>query len=169
MVVDDEEFSLMDLLVHSLNSSLGMSGVLEADITVILGIAVRSPLDLSGIDLTELGEENLELVIVGSLGEILDEEVVLLGRNFLFSSGLDLLLILLVVFENFKLLALEFLGVQGLNSGISLGDILKLDVSKTSALLAVGVGLELGGHNVTIGLEQVEDLLLSGVLLDVLD
>jgi hypothetical protein len=69
VVVDNEEFSLRDnFFVHCLNGSLGVSRLLEANVTVILGFSIRILLNMSGFDGAKLGEEVLQLGVISTVG-----------------------------------------------------------------------------------------------------
>ena len=61
------------LLVHLSKCLLSILGLLETDISVVLKVLLIVALNLSRFDLTELSEECLELGIVSTLGETLNE------------------------------------------------------------------------------------------------
>lgn len=169
VVVDDKELAIVeDLLVHSLDGSLGMSGLLKAHIAVILGLSVGSFLDLSRFNSSKFTEKCLKLSIISTFGKVLDKEVVSLGLSG--GNGvLRLLFVFLVVPGDLKLLSFELKIVDGIESGISGTFLSELNVGKASALLAVGIGLELSGDNFSERLKQVKDLLLSSILVNILN
>jgi hypothetical protein len=145
-----------------------MSGLLKAHIAVILGLSVGSFLDLGRFNSSKFTEKCLELSIISTFGKVLDKEVVSLGLSG--GNGvLRLLFVFLVVPGDLKLLSFELKIVDGIESGISGTFLSELNVGKASALLAVGIGLELGGDNFSERLKQVKDLLLSSILVNVLN
>jgi hypothetical protein len=95
---------------------------------------------------------------------LLDKEVVTLylgGSNWV--AAVSLLFFLYFVLRYLKFFTLKLKIVCGSKSGFSTSVFLKLNVSKTSAILAIRIGLEFCGNNVSVGLEQIKNLLLGGV------
>jgi hypothetical protein len=68
VVVDNEELTIgQNLFVHCLNGGLSVGRFFEADISVVLGFSIRILLNVSGFDWAKLGEEILQLGVIGTL------------------------------------------------------------------------------------------------------
>ena len=72
--VDNEELSFRyNFFVHCLNSSLGVSWIFEANVSVVLSFSLSVLLNLSRFDGAKLSEKFLQFSIISTLGQIFDE------------------------------------------------------------------------------------------------
>ena len=162
--VDNEELSLSYLfLIHILQCFLRVLAVFETHIPVIFQVTLVVPLHLDRLDLAEDGEHFLEQGVVRAAGQVLDEQVVEFGLTDFPNP-----FVLLFVFDDLQRLSFDFLLVYAFYRGI--GFFLRLiQYVGVSSALSIRVRLQFARLHPTERREQVEQLLLSHLLVDVLD
>jgi hypothetical protein len=149
------------LLVHFFKGFLCILRFLEAYISVVLQLLVLVSLYIGRLDFTELREQVLQFVIISTLGKILDEQI-------LEFASLWFSLILLLVGINLDPFTSQIISFQCLLSFLCFLLGLELDV-RVSFALTILVGLEFAGYDVSVLSEQIEEFLLSHILVNVLD
>lgn len=147
------------LLVHTIDSLLSSFGFLKVNITKLSEIAILALLDNSRHDLTEVGEEVLETLIIGTSWQSIDEQV----SELLASGIVGVAIGALLVENNFHRLAFNFFAVERLSSLLSFAFFRVLDVAEATAG-AIGEDLKLARFDLTEFLELFVHLLLWHIL-----
>lgn len=177
---------LLRLLLGLLLAGLVLARCLLGLLLVLLVLALRIFLLLAGLngiahdlgrcDGTELREDGSKLVVVDIIAQVLDVQVdTLVLAGLLHASGLVglaellLTLVLLLSTSNVKILALEVLAVELLDSLV--GSLVSGEVDETEATVLAGLlvtGKRSRGDIAVLG-EQLAELLVGAISLDVLD
>lgn len=147
------------LLVHTIDSLLSSFGFLKVNITKLSEIAILALLDNSRHDLTEVGEEVLETLIIGTSWQSIDEQV----SELLASGIVGVAIGALLVENNFHRLAFNFFAVERLSSLLSFAFFRVLDVAEATAG-AIGEDLKLARFDLTEFLELFVHLMLWHIL-----
>jgi hypothetical protein len=132
--------------------------------------------DLGGCDIAKGREHVTQLLVINIVSQILDVQVdALVLRLLLDACGLVLLaelllaLVLLLSTTDVEFLAVEIGVVQVLDSLISVFVLVEVDESEASVLATLAIGSQSRGADWAELLEELAEVLLRGVVVNVLD